>query len=188
MIARRFVDAYVRRLRRLNVAPSTLKAYLFTARRFVADVGKPLARVTRADVRRYLAARADGLTASSQAAELSRVRVFLAALVDEDLLAASPAEGLVSKRPTARPPTLLSELAVERLLRAASIEGRLGRVMALRDRTALELAYGLGLRWRWAGWSVVGVLAHLAARRSGPDRHRDLPAWALTVAGPTPLA
>lgn len=53
---------------------------------------------------------------------------------------------------------------------------------------ALHKESGQPLRWRWAGWSVVGVLAHLAARRSGPDRHRDLPAWALTVAGPTPLA
>lgn len=52
----------------------------------------------------------------------------------------------------------------------------------------IRVATASRLRWRWAGWSVVGVLAHLAARRSGPDRHRDLPAWALTVAGPTPLA
>lgn len=140
------VEAYARRLRRLNVSPSTHRAYVDTARRFVREVGKPLSRVTRADVRRYLAGRADGLSDASRAAELCRVRSFLAALVAEDLLTASPAEGLVSKRAVPRAPTLLSEQAVGRLLRAASVEGRLGKVLAFRDRATLELAYGLGLR------------------------------------------
>lgn len=138
---------YVAHLRRLNLAPSTRGLYVATARRFMTFVSKSVEHVRRGDVKGYLAWRSAVLSPPIQAAELRRVRRFLGVLVDEGMIAHSPAEGLTSKRGSYGVQVLLSEGTVTRLLKAASIETpRWGQPVALRDRALVELAFGLGLR------------------------------------------
>lgn len=141
------VTIYAKHLRRRNLAPATCAIYVATARRFMIFVDRPVERVRRTDVKGYLAWRSSVLAPPVQAAELRRVRGFLAALVDEGMIAHSPAEGLTSKRGSYGVQRLLSERTISRLLKAASIETpRGGPAVALRDRALVELAFGLGLR------------------------------------------
>lgn len=129
----------------------TKEALLGTARSFLRAVARPVSRIEREHVRAYLAERERaGLAPLTLACDVSRLRVFFAALVRAGLLAASPAEGLDTRPARARSQLVLSGEDVERLLVAATTPGssrwRTGKAIGLRNRACLELLFGLGLR------------------------------------------
>lgn len=143
------LGAFDQALRTLDRAASTRRLYLATARRFLTGLQVPLGQVSSGDVVTYLAAREEQRLALWRR-ELYHLRGFFRALVDTGLLAASPAEGLSvgSRRPV--PHAALATETVSALLDAAAGEprrdGAVAQGLALRDRAALELLYGAGLR------------------------------------------
>lgn len=158
--------AFERDLERRGRAAGTIKLLLGTARRFLDRTREPVSKFTTGDVRRYLAGRErEGVAPSTHAGELRHLRSFFRALVEADVFAASPADGLSVKTPPERVEIPLSSDAVARLLVAALEEperqGDLARAVSLRDRATIELLYGLGLRaGEVAGLNVVDI--HLA--------------------------
>lgn len=176
-----------RELRRRGFLPSTVQAVLRTARDFLAK--QRVERLRLAHVRAFLARRQrQGVSAGTQAAELWRLRAFFRALVAAEVLSQDPTSALWC--PPVPPPVhrLLGEDQVARLLRAASLVvgcGALAWASALRDRAALELLYGLGLRSIEARAARVVDLdlgqGQLLVRRAkgGPQEWLPLPAAAL---------
>jgi integrase/recombinase XerD len=146
----RALAAFEEDLLRRNRAPATWDDYLRLARRFLERTPKPIARLTRDDVRRFLAGRADEVGPVTQEGDAYRLRSFFKALVEAGLLAKSPADGFRVKRAHRPDKPALSEGQVRAMLAAALDEpGRGGywsRACRLRDRACLELLYGLGLR------------------------------------------
>lgn len=129
-----------RELRRLNRSPRTIREVVACARRFLD--GRDPAQIEHEDVRRFLAeTQARGLTRSTQASYLLRLRTFFQALVRRGLLEADPTEGLQAPAPKGRAALVLSIDQVQRLLVASGDDPR-----GLRDRVGIELLYGLGLR------------------------------------------
>ena len=142
----RLLLAYEDALRRRGRSAATIASRRKTLSRFLRRfAGRHLAWLDRADVERYLAERAEVVAPAVQADEAQAVRAFLATLVDLGLLRRSPAAELRVRRASRPAPLLLSEAAVWRLLSAASAHPRWSWA-ALRDRAALELLYGAGLR------------------------------------------
>lgn len=143
----RALAAYERVLARRGFAPATIRSRRYLLLRFLAAVrGRHLGWLTRVDVERYLAARAGAVCSTSLGTETSAVRHFLATLVDEGLLRRSAATDLPVPRARPDAPVVLSPADVTALLAAAS-SGARGRLWSgLRDRAALELLYGVGLR------------------------------------------
>ncbi len=142
----RLLLAYEDALRRRGRSAATIASRRKTLARFLRRfAGRHLAWLERTDVERYLAERAEVVAPAVQADEAQAVRAFLAALVDLGLLRRSPAAELRVRRASRPAPLLLSEAAVWRLLSAASAHPRWSWA-ALRDRAALELLYGAGLR------------------------------------------
>lgn len=152
MVRRRGTDElalFEERLVALNRADSTRRLYLGTAQRFLAGLKRPVARAEAGDVLAYLAARRSaGVLTWAQ--ELPRLRSFLRTLVDAGLLAAPVAEGLkLPLRRLATRAALSVESVAELLVEASDLEGRPGdvpRAMSLRDRAAVEMLFGTGLR------------------------------------------
>ena len=179
----RALDAFDGELVRRNRAPTTRERLVGTARRFLERTPKPLRRVTREDVRRYLAGRRDELCAVSQEGEAYRLRSFFKVLVDLGLVKESPAEGLDVKPAARADKPALSEAQVQALLvRALDEPGRGGyvsRACRLRDRACLELLYGLGLRRSEACAARLGDLSladgTLLVRPAKRGKHRTLP-------------
>ncbi len=174
---------------------------LLVAGAFLAFVKKRVASVDVDDVRAFLAARREhGVSATTQAGELSRLRTFFAALVRLGLASRDPTEGMWVRRST--PVRLVvSEKDVGRLLEAAlsvPLRERVSLVKVLhrerrplaadevepvflatakRDRAALELLYGLALRSaelraaRVTDLDLVdGTLLVRRAKRGEPER------------------
>lgn len=138
---------YERALTRRGLSPATIRTRHYLLLRFLDFVrGRHLGWLTRADLARYLAQRAASVGASSVAQETSVLRHFLATLVDEGLIRRSAAGDLPVPRARKRVPVLLSPNDIEALLAAASQGARDRAWAGLRDRAALELLYGVGLR------------------------------------------
>lgn len=142
----RFLRAWEAALVRRALSPATIAA----RRRIVVRLlrhftGTDLCALERADLERYLALRSASVSPATQAEQATVLRGFFAALVEEDLLRASPMEEVRIRR-AGRPPRLVpSEAAVARLLDGAARHPR-SREAGLRDRAVVELLYGLGLR------------------------------------------
>lgn len=184
-----------REQRRLGRAAAHAKATLAVARRFLASVAaRPLGKIARFDVERFLAARiAAGCGKSMPARERSMLAVFFALLVRHAELDRSPADGVVVREPDAAPPVVLGDDAVARLLVAALEEPersrqkrpRWTRALALRDRALVELFYAVGLRDAEARAARVVDLdaddASILVRavKRGPSRRVPLPPRAL---------
>lgn len=148
------LEAYGRSLARRNVTGENLRHYLGPARRFLASFGKPVRKARRRDVERFLAdMRLRGVSGVTLATTHSRLRSFFSFLVGEGVLEDDPTKGLPLDRPKSPPQLVLSREAVTKLLAAASenpahrqAKRPIFEALRLRDRAALELLYGLGLR------------------------------------------
>ena len=140
-------------LARRNLAASTREVRLACVRRFLARIGS-LPRLTRLGARRDRARRASEIAATTHASELVTLKVFFRCLVDAEVFAFNPFEDVVVRRvQPAKPPMVLSEKAVSELLKGAltttsgkTVPPAKARALALRNRAALELLYGVGLR------------------------------------------
>lgn len=140
----RALRAFEQHCQRRNLSPATIETYRWLLGKFFEAVAKSPQRVTRHDVRRFLAARSP----RRHVHELSTLRSFFRVVHEDDPDAVLPTDGMRAGRPQYTPPLLLSEATVQALLRAALSLGRRGRSlpMALRDRACLELLYGTAIR------------------------------------------
>ncbi len=130
------VAAYGRDLR-------ALASFLRERKGLAPDAAVAIGAVDLYALRGHLGALARTHAPPSIARKLAAVRTFFRYLVDHGHLAASPADELSSPK-TRRPlPTFLSVDAAKEVVECASAE--LGPVGA-RDRVALELLYGSGVR------------------------------------------
>ena len=134
-------------------APATIQLEQRSLGRLLPRLARPLARVRRADVEAWLAARLGEVAPATAARELGVLRALYRLLVAEGALGHDPTRELTVREGARRRPSLvLSEAEVERLLAEASRPGLARRsvavreALALRNRAALELLYGLGLR------------------------------------------
>jgi integrase/recombinase XerD len=129
-----------------GLSPRSLEAYgrdLASLRRWAEreGIGGP-ARVRAGDLRRFLLSRSSVLGARSRARLLSALRGFHGFLVTEGMADRDPSRELLAPRLGRRLPRVLSVGQVLRLLAAPQGD----EPLVLRDRCALELLYGCGLR------------------------------------------
>jgi site-specific recombinase XerD len=138
-----------RGLVRRGFLSATVVQVLATARRFASKLDRSIVHTTTDDVRRFLAAGASSWSANTQAAYLYRLRLVFRVLIGLGHVLEDPTERLRLPSPARRPQLLLADDHVRRLLVAASTpvgSGPIAEAKALRDRAALELLVGLGLR------------------------------------------
>ncbi len=146
---------------------------------------RSLSRVTRADLRAYLARRARRVRGATLSRELGVLAAFFGFLAAQGLIPKDPSVGLWTRPGGARPPILLSRASVGELLVAALVVGtgqrspEVRRARALRNRALIELLYGLGLRASEAAALRVSDLdlcgGSLLARRVKRGKPRRLP-------------
>jgi integrase/recombinase XerD len=144
----RATDRYLDHLRvERNLSPCTLEAYahdLRSLREHLADQGvaKPKA-VSGVHIARWLRGLAEaGQKPSSQSRALSAARQFFRFLVRESELSVDPTAELEGPRRRRPLPVVLSRAEMERLVEAPDAK----TPRSQRDRAALELLYGSGLR------------------------------------------
>lgn len=145
----RALDALDEDLRRRNLAPATCVLVRRTAAMFLRLVApRTLTAIDQRDVRAYLARRGQDLCPAALQGEASRLRTIFRALLAAELVAQDPTAGLPVARVRRAERSVLSRDEIERLLAAALVpDPRHGGLPgALRDRAAVELLYGLGLR------------------------------------------
>ena len=136
-------------------SPHTLRAYAATLHGFVAFLqhshGEAISRghldrLTRADIRAWLAARrSDGLGNASLARDVSALRTFLAWGARAHGLSRDALAGLKSPKVPRRVPRPLSPDGAKDLAQAAG-DGAAQPWIAARDTAVLLLCYGAGLR------------------------------------------
>lgn len=189
---KRALEIYLGDLRRRNFAAATLVSQSYHVRTFLAAVARPVAQVTRDDVRRYLAERSKAVTAEVMVGDLDAIRSFFRVLVEQGHVARDPTDGLSARRPPKQMKLVLSEKAVSRLFAEASTvraweerteEHRLA--LALRNRAALELLYATGFRASEVCATKVADLAldqpAILCRRAKRGASRYLPLPKATV-------
>lgn len=129
-----------------GLALTTLDAYgrdLDRLRRWAEAAGLDApAAVGPAELRAFLLESAADLAPRSRARLVSTLRSFFRFLVAEDALPADPTLLILAPRTGRRLPKVLGRRQIEALLAAPDPAARGG----LRDRAALELLYGCGLR------------------------------------------
>lgn len=135
-----------------SLAASTVRAYRADLDGFLAwcaesGVDEP-ARVSRGVLRRYLAQlTADGYAAASITRKVTTLRRYFRWLVRRGVIADDPSRGLGAPRGPRRVPRVLSESELERLFESVGdSDDDLAVATRARDRCALELLYGSGLR------------------------------------------
>jgi len=130
-----------------NLAPSTLRAYRREVTTLIDFLHEERAvtepeGVDAATIRSYLAhLHQRRLAARSIERALAAVRTYFRFLVSEGVVASSPAEAVPHPRTPRHNPEVVDRYAIEELLESLP-ETAAGR----RDRVALELLYGSGLR------------------------------------------
>ena len=129
-----------------------------TVRAYVADVGLLLSRAAREGMgdlteidlpllRGWLAAMSEqGLARSTMARRASAARTFTAWAVRSGLTPHDPAARLVAPKRERHLPTVLRKEQAAALLDVAAVRADDGEPGHLRDRAALELLYGTGIR------------------------------------------
>jgi len=140
------IESFAAHLARVERAsPQTQRAYVSDLRQlaaFLDERGTPLDAATRDDLRAFLASRFSASTASTLARKQASVRAFYEHRVRMGHIADSPARRLAFPRRRLSLPNVVN---VDDC--AAIVEAPSGRTPAgLRDRAALELLYGAGLR------------------------------------------
>jgi integrase/recombinase XerC len=191
-----WVEGFLNHLRyERNASPHTVRNYARDVRSFARwaaeRTGEPSGqglwgRVDTGLIRSFLASLHAGHAKSSIARNLSGLRTFLAYLVREGHLAASPAEGLRAPKAPRKLPNFMPVDEVFHLLDGVAGKGE--GLAGIRDRAMLELLYGTGIRVS----ELVGLdgrdvrLGSRTARIRGKGRvERDVPlteAAALAVA------
>ncbi len=134
------VEAWSRHLRvERGLSPHTARAYTHTLERFTAWLGsRPLEGLRRADLRAFLGQVGRGREPATVSRHVAALRAFFRWAVDRGTLATSPAEELARPRAGRGLPRVPSEPAAAAVVEDASPHPR--------DRAALELLYGAGLR------------------------------------------
>ena len=125
-------------------SPHTQEAYTRDLRRFAAFAaarGVDLIDVGRADVRAWVEEEAVDHAPATVMRRLAAVRTFYRWLGDNDILEDDPTAGIRSPR---LPKTLPTVLGISET--ASMLDLPPDDVRGLRDRTAMELLYGAGLR------------------------------------------
>ena len=130
-----------------GLSDNTLSSYRRDLRQFndwlVEHTGETVLAATRVSLQQYLGARIEhGQSPRSSARFLSCARGFYHYLIREGRITVDPTLDIDSPRLGRPLPKSLSELDVERLLKAPDLEVPL----EFRDRTMLELLYACGLR------------------------------------------
>jgi len=151
LTAARALEILHRRRQVQGGAAATVRVEQQLLGRLLPRLGRSLARVRKEDVERHLAIRTGEVRASTVARELSALRALYQALTTAGAVAEDPTSGLGLKADSPQQ-LVLSEAAVAELLAAGSLPPHVRRApevrdaLALRNRAALELLYGLGLR------------------------------------------
>ena len=128
-LARHTLESYRRDLTRLD--------------RWAAKNGKPIAELTRPDLRKWIASLSrEGLAPSSVARAVSAARGFFRYLMLDGHIKHHPAENLDTPQKFSYLPKFLTEDEIDRLFAAPDISTDQG----IRDRAMLELMYAAGLR------------------------------------------
>ena len=128
-LARHTLESYRRDLARLD--------------RWAAKNGKPIAELTRPDLRKWIASLSrEGLAPSSVARAVSAARGFFRYLMLDGHIKHHPAENLDTPQKFSYLPKFLTEDEIDRLFAAPDVSTDQG----IRDRAMLELMYAAGLR------------------------------------------
>lgn len=128
-----FREAMETEMRVRGLAARTQKVYLGWMKRLVKEVGLPGDQITEDQVRKYVAKlSARGLSSSTINQAINAIRFFFRAVLHREWKVE-----IHNQRAPQRVPVSLSPEEVGRLL---------ATVKNLRDRTAMEIAYGTGLR------------------------------------------
>ena len=144
-LAVRYVDE-LRTLR--NASPHTLRATasdLADFAAFASERAKDLRTIDRADVRSYLAALADRVSARTISRKLAVIRGFYRWLISEGSLPRSPMDGIQNPRFGRPLPDVLDPERVVGILDAPKTADARD-LRPLRDSAILELLYAAGLR------------------------------------------
>ena len=128
-LARHTLESYRRDLARLD--------------RWASKAGKPIAELTRPDLRKWIANLSrEGLAPSSVARAVSAARGFFKFLMLDGHIKHHPAEDLDTPQKFAYLPKFLTEEEIDRLFATPDVSTEEG----IRDRAMLELMYAAGLR------------------------------------------
>jgi site-specific recombinase XerD len=150
----RFLDSLAAR----DVSPHTRRAYLTAVGTYLDALegrGVDWRAPSRAELRAYLAALADGHARASVAQRLAAIRSFHRWAARAELAAGDPWAAIATPRLSRRLPRVLELDQIEALLGAVDGRlvaagrrgpGRLAMALAERDRALVETAYAAGLR------------------------------------------
>jgi integrase/recombinase XerD len=128
-LARHTLESYARDLARLDL--------------WAGKSGKPVAELTRADLRKWIANLSrEGLAPSSVARAVSAARGFFRFLMLDGHIKHHPAEDLDTPQKFSYLPKFLTEEEIDRLFAVPDVSTEEG----IRDRAMLELMYAAGLR------------------------------------------
>jgi integrase/recombinase XerD len=128
-LARQTLESYRRDLARLD--------------RWASKAGKPIAELTRPDLRKWIASLSrEGLAPTSVARAVSAARGFFKFLMLDGHIKFHPAEDLDTPQKFSYLPKFLTEEEIDRLFAVPDISTAEG----IRDRAMLELMYAAGLR------------------------------------------
>ncbi len=138
-----------------GASPHTLRAYRGDLKRFFAHLSgggsgggefsaKNFSKISRTDVRAYLAARHGVVSKTTAGRELATLRAFFAWSVRRGYREASPADQVASPRRGSHLPAFLTPEQSEALLDQAPVREKAAD--EARDQAILELFYATGLR------------------------------------------
>ena len=150
----------------------TTRAYLSDLRQLAEFLKKPLDEATRDDLRGFLASRFGASSAATLARKQCAVRAFYAFRVRMGHIADSPARRLAFPKRRVSLPNVVSVDDCFALLDAPSAKTAAG----LRDRCALELLYGAGLRVsELVGLDLADIDKDVVRVRGKGGKQREVP-------------
>ncbi|MEC7119880.1 MAG: tyrosine recombinase XerC [Pseudomonadota bacterium] len=145
------LDAWLLQLQLAGRSPHTLKAYRRDVTQllgFLQAVGLRLTSLDRQGLSRYAGQRIeqDALSSSSLQRELSAIRLFCDALVQQGVLQHNPAKDFKIQRPPRPLPKVADAEILAQLLDQPAPDTPNEARLWVRDRAMLELLYSSGLR------------------------------------------